>query len=354
MTEIKLTEKEKKVFEKIEEKHLDMYIVLNKNSIAKKRLLNIFFYKVINFVKENQGVLQSSLYEGFLNGSRLSAFFYLADKKGIVRRVKSGRSYALYVDKDITKEEFLKQWETIVEPKQDINITFDVYPKSKEIIEDYFGFENIKTLYKFAIQEPPEDIHPVKFSNEGIEIQMSPTEDSVDYYQGVFLSDIGGCIKFEMNYELRQIIDKYWIEECNIGLKEFLKKYGFFADRSFVRYKLGDIIGENNKENLFNELRNNSSQFKIKWCAFAYQYIKYYHIPYHYASSLKFKWGLKPELTVKKCKYCGKEFIPSIEGKYYDMEKILKYYPIETSINEVNFCRKHFPPTYEMKFQRKR
>lgn len=44
---------------------------------------------------------------------------------------------------------------------------------------------------------------------------------------------------------------------------------------------------------------------------------------------------------IKKCKYCGKAFIPGLQ-KLYDSA----YTAIFGSINEINFCARHFPPQY--------
>ena len=291
---------------------------------------------MLQFIKENPGVLQRSLYEGFFRNNKhlLSAFFYLADKKGIIRRIKSRGSYELYLSTHITREEFLKEWE-----KMEGEVSIDNYSyggsegvikyTEREIIK-YFGEDMLKKLYHYGY-------------------------DGTYYSWKNFLFmafNEGATIKFEMNKSLERVIKKYWSNECDTELRKFLSKYGFFSDKAFVNLKLEEVIGRETLSEFKYELNKKSSSFKIKLCGC---YNLYGHpgtysvrdsipadwIPILYAESLKYKWKLKPDIRVKKCKYCGKEFIPILPNR---IENIVKFYPINNSINEVNFCAMHFPP----------
>ena len=76
MVEIKLSEEEKNLFIKVS----DMFNLLRGNLSGRKlrrKVLQVFFDKVLQFIKENPGVLQRSLYEGFFRNNKhlLSAFF---------------------------------------------------------------------------------------------------------------------------------------------------------------------------------------------------------------------------------------------------------------------------------------
>ena len=150
-------------------------------------------------------------------------------------------------------------------------------------------------------------------------------EDQKIYEYKRFLSSIGGCLKFEVNDVLQQIIDEHWTKECEIEFKKYLSKYGFFADNAFRR-RLIELQGIEKYGNFIDELQQHASEFQIKWCGFFWPAITPGHIPWNYMQSLKFKWGLKPEIVVKKCKYCEKKFIPVYDLRWL-IYKIDKKYP---------------------------
>ena len=373
MVEIKLSEEEKKVIEKfyrqIEEYQLDPYHLMDRawegkdwdelNEIRKK-LLKILFNKVLKIIRNNPGILQVSLYEGFfgrgLYRSALSMFLNIAEKKGIIIRIKQKNSYKLYLSAELTTGEIFKKWEKVKIYKQPYPYTVRVeYCKDlfDEVLE-YFGEINLIKMYQIW-HDIVIDFMDIYYWDPSLKIipsldKVKNPKKSLMNFLGNICNE-GATLKLEMNKPLIEIINKYWTEECNVELKKFLSKYGFFADKVFVDLKLKKLMGENNFLKFHYELKKNSKLFKIRLC---YKYSKHYHyksklivtaIPYLYAESLKYKWMLKPKIIIKKCKYCGKEFIP-IFPNYWNknIENIVKYYPIKKSINEINFCYIHFPP----------
>jgi hypothetical protein len=61
------------------------------------------------FIKEHSGILQTELYKIFPDNSRddMSYALYFAEKEGLIRREKKGRSYELFYIRDKTDEPFL-------------------------------------------------------------------------------------------------------------------------------------------------------------------------------------------------------------------------------------------------------
>jgi len=259
MVEIKLSEKEKKIFEKAlrkevynmgtkEEKIYEVdntYYLLDgvhgEDNRLRKELLEVFFDKILQTIKDNPGISQKSLYKGlFEKGKYLSTFFYLAEKKGIIRRIKSRSTYKLYMDIDMTKEEFLKEWE-----RADVNKMVEVYyhRNSNHIIMDYFG-STLKKIYQFH-----------KYgTHEGASYRLS-NKACIKFLHDV--CNDGATIEFEMNKPLEKVIGMYWSKECDDALKRFLLKYGFFADKIFIDLRLKEILGEEKLSKLRHELRGN-------------------------------------------------------------------------------------------------
>lgn len=323
---------------------------------------------MLKIIRNNPGILQASLYEGFFGKgpykSALSMFLNIAEKKGIIIRIKQKNSYKLYLSAELTTGEIFKKWEKDKLYKQPCHYTVRVEycQDSFDEVIDYFGEINLIKMYQIwhdividfmdtCYWDPPlkniPSLHKVK---------KNPKKFLMNFLGNI--CNEGATLKLEMNKPLIEIINKYWTEECNVEFKEFLSKYGFFADKVFVDLKLKKLMGEDNFLKFHYELRKNSKLFKIRLC---YKYSKYHQykkttkltvtaIPYLYAESLKYRWMLKPKIIIKKCKYCGKDFIP-IFPNYWNknIENIVKYYPIKKSINEINFCYIHFPPLFSWK-----
>ena len=159
-----------------------------------------------------------------------------------------------------------------------------------------------------------------------------------------------------MNNVLERILDRYWTNECEKELKKYLLKFGFFADDAFTRTKYGEIIGEEKVGELFNKVNQRARKIEISYCGKPrYPYdgtsLPSFHIPYLYMKSFKFKWGLKPEIVEKKCKYCNKKFIPT-----WDLSPIIasieKNYPQIRSLNELDFCERHALGRNELQYRR--
>ena len=110
----------------------------------------------------------------------------------------------------------------------------------------------------------------------------------------------------------------YWTNECEKELKKYLLKWGFFADETFTRTKYRKIIGEKKGDELFNEVNQHAREIEISYCGELKFPLPSYHIPYYYIGSFKFKWGLKPEIVEKKCKYCNKKFHSNLGFKFND------------------------------------
>ena len=348
MVEIILSEKEKELFQKAEKMQVLNFIMVgnpskaNANQIVDNELaeeiLSILFNKVLKFIEKNPGVLQRSLYKGFFERHKflLRGFFYFSEKKGVLKRIKYGNSYRLYVEKKLTKEDFLETWyrtKGIEEPEE---IIVKSYPRCKQMIEEYFGEEYLKRLFSHVWKKLQEDGWFEHAKNEEDARYMEIIKNN--QYE-ILIADIGACLKFEINDALQEIIDMYWSDEYETLFKRYLSKYGFFSEEGFLTEYI-KIIGIKKHNELMNKLRENASHFKIKWCGFWWPTIKHYHILWDYIQSLKFKWNIKPSMVIKKCKKCGKEFYPEYDLRSI-IHKIPKYYPYIKTINDINFCPNH-------------
>ena len=248
------------------------------------------------------------------------------------------------------------------------NISVTVYPDSKRQIFEYFGRETLKILFESSgwnykqfeeyNKEYGHSSRDAELVNMGFEVSYEEKKDEVylysrekdNHYVDSFLASIGACLKFDMNEPLKTIINKYWNENCNKELKNFYERYGFFADKAFVDYKLENIFSRDVLMNFKAELASKAENFEIKWTGFLWSYITYKHIIRDYVQYLKFKWGLKPRICIKKCIFCGSPFYPFFYGSGFvpycgGFQQIFKYFPIEHSLEEISFCPNHFPAT---------
>lgn len=282
----------------------------------------IFLEQIIPYLEKNPGYTQALLKrilpivdEGnFFHVSfydQITNFLKCLSKKKLIERIKAGNTYELFLNCKIDRIK------TFISPSSDAwmrktstpsprtrNIHCKVYPDWKERIVEYFGEDTIE-IFK---------------SNY-------PNRDLGEY--------IGQSLDFEMNDALKQILEKYWTDECEKELKKYLLKWGFFADETFTRTKYGKImeIGE-----LFNELNQHAREIEILHCG--WPTLPSYNVPYSYVKSFKFKWGLQPEIVEKKCKYCNKNFIPIWELSSIT-DYIEKNHPQIKSLNEIDFCSYH-------------
>jgi len=301
LTEIKLTEKEKKVFENTLKTYPHSIRYLLDEGVDHEQIrleiLQIFYSRVLQLIKSNPGILQRRLYEGFFGGKNyknyLRDFLYLSEKKGIIIRIKSGSTYKLYFKSDITKGDFLKKWRKAGSyPFTAGMVSIERYNVVDEVIE-YFGKNILEKLYQSWYDETG-DIR-------------DESETLIDFLYKVCKDS--ATLKLDMNKPLIKIINKYWDEECDIRLKEFLSKYGFFADKAFISLKLEELIGKRNFSKFEHDLKRNASSFKIKWHGgeLCHSRMPVTKIPYLYAESLKYRWGIKPKIIIKKCRYCGRD-----------------------------------------------
>lgn len=339
-------------------------IYKNNESINSDEFFNnikkLFYEQIMPTLKENPGILQKDLYK---KGFNSSTFYYMA-KVGFIRREKVGNSFKLFLPNEMVKDEvkkfLLRSWD------ERVKIPVEVYQDSKKRIFEYFGRDTLKQLFEYSewhyqmwkdynqefgdlrdesslVKQGWKVIHNKK--NEG-DYLYSQKEDN--YYVDRFLVDIGACLKFDVNEPLERLINKYWTKDCDEKLKKFYSKYGFFSVKYFVEHELERILGKERFMDFYAGLEAQAHTFKIKWCGFLWNYVQSTHIPWDYAQHLRFKWGLKPEIYLKECVYCGNSFYPfyyaSIFYPYSTyFPQIINYFPIEDSIKEVNFCLKHFP-----------
>ena len=281
----------------------------------------IFLEQIVPYLEKNPGYKQALLKrilpivdEGnFYN--KITDFLYCLSKKNLIERRKAGSTYELFLNCKIDQiKTFISSsadaWmrKTSTPSPRTRNIHCKFYPDWKERIVDYFGEDTIEILK----------------SN----------------YPNLDLGDIGHSLDFEMNDALKQILEKYWTDECEKELKKYLLKWGFFADETFTRTKYRKILGEKKLGELFNEVNQHAREIEISYCGELKFPLPSYHIPYYYIGSFKFKWGLKPEIVEKKCKYCNKNFIP-IWDLSSMTDSIEKNYPQIKSLNEVDFCSQH-------------
>jgi len=267
----------------------------------------IVFTEMLPFVKENPGILQKDMYKEFPKGDdRVNgpwSIMYWLGKMGIISREKQGGSLALSLKVELDKEVISRQidkWldERGGDPRKKEYIRAECYPDSKKRIIGYFGEEFIKKAWQIHWDSIQPNIRMAPRSKELMKsLKISPKvikESQREHYYDDFLSRIGSSIDLEMNEPLQEVIDKYWTDECTTELKKFLSQYGFSSDEHFVRTKVREIIGEKRWDDFFNELNKKSSTFSITFCGYTWVNIKSYHLPYIYAASLKFKWGIKP------------------------------------------------------------
>jgi len=210
--------------------------------------------------------------------------------------------------------------------QRNVEIAVTSFRNSKEIIKDYFGRKNIEILWTKS--------HFLSQSN-------NLKENLYEYWYNYFLSSIGACVRFEINKLLKKILDEYIDKEFEPKYKEFLKRYGFFADNLFSRKF--NIINEKQEGDFYKEISRNADQIKIKWCGYHWPAIKGYHIRWGYLQSLKFKWDLRPNIVVKKCKKCRKgkkNFVPEYDLRNI-IDKIDRWNPHLDHVNDADFCEEH-------------
>lgn len=300
-------------------------IILNEEEIKKIQDNNhdlhvkLFLEQIMPYIEKNPGSIQAILkrsfpkedYEGFFY-TKFSEFLYYLSKENLIKRRKTGSTYEIFLNSEINQiRDFLtsseEEWKMKISYKQPSDINCAVYSNSNQIISRYFDKNTIKIIKKYS---------------------PSFVLSSIS---------ISGSIKFDVNGVLEQILKKYWTDECENELEKCLLKFGFFADYFFYRSKYKEIIGENKIHELYDELEQHASEIKISHCG--WETIKSYDIPLLYIQSFKFKWGLMPEIVVKKCQYCNDNFIPvfHLSSIIQELENNFKI----NSLNEIDFCLKH-------------
>lgn len=305
--------------------------------------VKLFLEQIVPYIEKNPGCRQAILKRSFPKEdhndflyTKVRDFLYYMSKENLVKRRKAGNTIELFINGRIDQiRDFItsseEEWEMKIawKPSSSIDIKCVVYPNSNKIINSYFDDNTIKIIKKYF----PSNCTTVV----GGTITINMNDSSSKFFSSIGLTNIGGSIKFDMNDVLEGILKKYWTDECENELKNYLLKYGFFADSFFYRSKYGEIIGENKMHELFDELEQHASKIKISYCG--WEAIKPSHIPLLYIQSFKFKWGLMPEMVEKKCQYCDDNFIPD-----YHLSSIIQ--ELETnfkinSLNEIDFCLNH-------------
>lgn len=310
-----------KNLERIKEWQQEVLEDENRRKILKQKLEDVFYKSIFPILKENPGI---TIKEMVKKGFDKDLLYDLYDFDYVViRKKRKGNTRKLFIKEDRNIKENLERKEIHSIPSMPISC--ESFPESKDLIGRYFGDEMLKSLFK----------------------ELTRSDGAFD----CFLSSVGACVKFEMNDPLEEIVNKYWTPECEDELRKFYQKYGFFSAEAFVANRLEKILGKEKFSNFYAELEEKSYTFEIKWCGFWWDNIGYYHIPWDYVQSLRFKWGIKPEIARKNCLYCGDSFNPFLLPlDKFIFPKILEYYPLEKSISEVNFCSKHFPPLVHASF----
>lgn len=312
---------------------------------ASMKLSERQFHKEIKqIIQNNPGVIQRDLVKKGFNTNT----FWELEHLGYIKREKFKNSYKLFLNeydenKIKTRQFLFRSW------SQRTRIPVEGYPDSLEQINNYFGRELLQRIFKIS----------------GNLIIGTYTNNFKQ-----FCHAIGACLKFDMNEPLRDIINKYWTEECNEELKKFYSKYGFFSSRTFVDFRLQEVIGKDNKNYFYAELEEKANTFEIKWCGTIigsdyliemkldtkegtaelqtnldnislWTSIQSRHIPWDYAQHLRFVWGLKPEIIIKKCIKCGEYFHPFDYLDNLGLFDKVKNYPIKKSVCELDLCPKH-------------
>ncbi|MFC1667632.1 HEAT repeat domain-containing protein [Candidatus Omnitrophota bacterium] len=294
--------------------NIDENYMLSDSYGGVKELEREFFKEIMPIIQENPGINQPEMLKKGFDAST----FWCLEKMRLIRREKFGRSYKLFLK--IQNERSIKIRKSLLGEK--VSIDVEGYPDSMKLICKYFGNDLLKEIFKISGN-----------------MITGIFDDNFEH----FCYSIGACLKFDMNNSLKEIIDTYWNWECDEELKRFYLKYGFFSSRAFVQYKLEQIIGRDRLIDFYAELEYKALSFEIKWCGSWWTHINARHIPWDYAQHLKFKWGMKPDLIIKRCDECGESFYPfdyiDNLGIFVKVRKI----PIQNSIAEINFCPKHLP-----------
>lgn len=279
--------------------------------------VKVFLEQIIPFIKENPGYKQSDLMKRLPDNedksfkSKMYEFLYFLSKESLIERIKKQSTYELYLKSDLSLiKDFINinriVWQNKIKGPSTLSVNCKIHPNREQIIINYFGMDIINIFRNY----------------------------NPKYYLG-----IGNCLNFEMNDILKQTIGKYWTNECEKELKIYLLKFGFFSDSDFVRFKLVNIIGKKKFNELIEELKHHASDFKISWCGLETS-IPSHNILYDFVQSLKFKWGLKPDIVEKRCIYCNEKFIPIYHLRGISGEFESKHLSI-SSLNEIDFCLFH-------------
>ncbi len=366
------------------------YIPPPKPALYKEKFENLkkeFNEKIMPIIKQNPGITVVELEKRGVD----SATVYWLRRIGFIKSGKEGHAFKLFLPDNLSFPEKRKHLLKTYGEREEIKI--NEYLNSKHAILNYFGKENLRVLFNDSFhsidweKEKESDrqhiakgykiirqkgwgttailgssIDESQFEEEDIFL-FSKEEDTncVSY----FLNSIGNCFVFDMNQNLKEVFDKYWGKECDEEIKRFYNKYGFFSDailsfNNFIDNILTNIIGEDKLKDFYSELEEKAASFEITCSVF---YIRSHNIFSYYAKHLKFKWGLKPEIYYKNCIQCGQPFNPLylIDPPYFPYQKdrtystlkvsefIMKYYPIESSIKEVNLCPKDLPIYFSRK-----
>ena len=201
------------------------------------------------------------------------------------------------------------------------------------MVINYFGKENINKLFLYQLK-----------GSYGIERNVYPSftifleksqYNTLPHFE-VFLQQTATGMKgvyVDIAHSTQEVINEYWTKECEIEYKKYLSKYGFFAHVEFFLKELSRVMGHEKYEEFMEKIWKKEKYF-------------YDFTIILYLGSLRFLWGLKPEIVVKKCKYCGEEFIPIVDFKGEIVKDIEEIHPSIESVNDIDFCRLHILPYY--------
>jgi len=328
----------------------------SENVITERTMTDEYRERMINVIKNNPGILQTDLYKQGFD----SFGCYTLERQGYIKREKAGNTYKLFLEDDSSKiklRKFLmRSWD------ERVKIPLETYPDTEERVIKYFGTAALKTLFKFSDCAARWREYNKSFGGQSEKVASldwrTDASDGEAFFNGnkednvypyFFLLALGDGLDLVMNDHLVKVVSKYCDKGLENSFREVYNKYGFFIGRELIEIKLAEILGKEQLLNFYAELEQKAPDFKVWCCGHSLLSVtSSRNLPLYYVKYLKFKWGLKPEISIKKCVCCQEFFYPFYYASDFfpytiHISQIYRYFPIEKSIKEVNFCPEHFP-----------
>lgn len=275
---------------------------------------DLFFKEVIPYISQHPGVLQAYLLKIFPN---VRGWLYWSDKAGILRREPSGSSYKVYLlcgtDEKTLRSKFIqyqvkKLAEESLRYSREISYKVEGFELCRKKLKKFLGrrrLSNIEKEYRNKIGDPK-----------------------------MFLLRLGNGIICDFNEPLSSVFKSYWTEDCDAALKIHIEKYGFLSTRYFCDKKLPQILGKYRYKKFLNELMERWQEFEVLYCGWEpVTGLQADYLHYLYADSRRFQLKIKPWIEFKRCRKCGRYFVPI---EVYP-EKIDKY-PDGTTVRDIGLC----------------